>query len=400
MTQSARVTSARLLRPGIVLYAALLLVAAATAVFFLFAVQPTTSATPRRSPRRPTVVDPETLRKARLRAEVVLRLKGTDLAADAETKAMVDKALDSNRGLPAFAEIVEAFAIRDRDAELLQLAIEHAADSTGALAMRLVLAHDGTPAVQQALAGDDGPEVAQALGNANDQRALALLAPIVADGTHDRDLQLATVRALGQFEAGAKALLARYKDNKLPAELAALAASVLANAPWDDVRAAVQQSLPAPETADGKLPPIAELAKLSGDAAHGEQVFSSLCLGCHQVAGKGVDYGPNLGEIGSKLGKDGLYLAVVYPDAGVEVNFETTVLAFANGNSAIGIVVSDTADEIAIKSIGGIVSRYRTADVVRRSTQKTSSMPPNLQRNLHQQDLVDLIEYLASLKKR
>jgi putative heme-binding domain-containing protein len=382
------------------LYAALLLVAAATAVFFLYAVQPTTDAPPRRTVRRPAVVDAETQRKAALRAEVVLRLKGADLAADADTKAMVDKALDSNRGLPAFAEIVEAFAIRDRDAELLQLAIDHAADSTGALAMRLVLAHGGTLSVQQALGGDDAPAVAQALGNANDQRALALLAPIATDSGRDGELRRQAVRALGQFEAGAKALLAFYKDAKLPAELATLAAAVLANAPWDDVRAAAQQSMPAPETIDGRLPPIADLAKLSGDAGHGEQVFSMLCLVCHQVAGKGVDYGPNLSEIGSKLGKDGLYLAVLHPDAGIEVNYETTVLAFANGNSAIGIVVSDTADEIAIKAIGGIVSRYRTAEVVRRSTQKTSSMPPNLQRNMHQQDLVDLIEYLASLKKR
>lgn len=339
-------------------------------------------------------------RNARLLAEVVLRLRGADLATDAETKAMVDKALAANQGTPAFVEIVEAFALRDHDAELLRIAIDHPAESFGALALRLVLANSGTAAVTAALQGPDAVAVARALGNANDQRAIALLAPIVEGEGRDLPLRLEVVRALGQYEAGALALLARCQAKTLPADLQSVAAGVLANAPWDTVRAEVQRTMPAPATLDAKLPPIHDLAMQSGDAARGERVFGTVCITCHRVAGQGIDYGPDLSTIGSKLGKDGLYQAILYPDAGVEFNFETTLLGLRDGNSAIGIVVSDTDEEVAIKSIGGIVNKYRAADVVRRSKQKTSSMPTGLQGSLRQQDLVDLVEYLAGLQKK
>ena len=68
--------------------------------------------------------------------------------------------------------------------------------------------------------------------------------------------------------------------------------------------------------------------------------------------------------------------------------------------AVVGIVVSDTADEVAIKSIGGVVNRYRTADVVRRSRQKTSSMPTGLQGGLREHELVDLVEYLVALRTK
>ncbi|MBA3937560.1 MAG: c-type cytochrome [Planctomycetes bacterium] len=350
----------------------------------------------------PSDEDVAKARKAKRYAEVVMRLKGADLATDAETRALVEKALVANRGQPAFVEIVEAFAIKDQDAELLKLAVAHAADATGAQALRLVLTGSGLDPVAKVLAapGQDALAIATALGNANDQRAVALLEPLLADGARDLALRQEAVRALSKYEGGAHVLLDLRKAKKLPVELRALSASVLANAPWDSVRAEVAASQPAPATSDGPLPPIAELAKKPGDQARGAQVFAGICVACHQVDGKGVDYGPKLTEIGSKLGKDALFEAVIYPDAGIEFNFETTVLTLKDGNTAIGIVVSDTDQEVALKAIGGIVTKYQTATIAKRTKQKTSSMPTGLQAGMTQQSLVDLIEYLAGLKKK
>lgn len=93
-------------------------------------------------------------------------------------------------------------------------------------------------------------------------------------------------------------------------------------------------------------------------------------------------------------------MAILYPDAGVEFNFETSQLNLRDGNSAVGIVVSDTEQEVAIKSIGGSVAKYRTRDILTRSKLASSSMPTGLQASLHQQDLIDLVAYLAGLQKR
>ena len=344
--------------------------------------------------------DDEKLRKAKLYADVVMRLKGADLSADAKTKSLVDKALTANQGLPAFVEIADAFAITDRDPELLRLAVRYRADATGSQAVRLVLAHGGSAALSAALAGPDAAALVTALGNASDQRALTLLLPLVSDATRELAVRQEAVRAAGRYEEGAKALLELRKDKKLAADCTALAASVLANAPWESIRAEVGKSMAVPETTDGPLPSFAQLSAKPGNAAHGEQVFGGICVTCHQVNGKGIDFGPNLSEIGTKLGKDALYEAVVYPDAGIEFNYETTVLTFKDGNSAIGIVVSDTDAEVALKAPGAIVTKFPKSAIASQTKLKTSLMPTGLQRAMAQQDLIDLIEYLSSLKKK
>ncbi|MCA8966847.1 MAG: hypothetical protein KDC48_18340, partial [Planctomycetes bacterium] len=60
---------------------------------------------PQQDPAPPAPVDPAAARKAKMYAEVVLRLRGTDLTADPDTRSMVDKALLANRGTATFVEI-------------------------------------------------------------------------------------------------------------------------------------------------------------------------------------------------------------------------------------------------------------------------------------------------------
>lgn len=345
-------------------------------------------------------LDEEKLRKARLYADVVMRLKGSDLSADAKTKGMVDKALKANEGLPAFVEIVEAFALKDRDDQLIAIAIAHPDDATGAAALRVVLANDNLDAVGKALATPDGPAVARALGNANQQKAVGLLLPIVTDKARDVALRQDSVRALGKIEQGAKALLGLVEAGQAK-DLKVLMGGVLGNAPWDAIREAAAKHFPPPQSKDNQtLPSNAELAKRNGDAANGEKVFAVGCTGCHQVDGKGVDYGPALSEIGSKLGKDAMYEAILYPSNGIEHNYATTSLQLKDGNSALGIQVSETAEEVALKAIGGIVTKYRKADIAQSAKLKTSSMPSGLQATMTQQELVDLVEYLSTLRKK
>lgn len=345
-------------------------------------------------------VDDAALRKAKLYADVVMRLKGTDLSTDAKTKGMVEKALKANEGLPAYVEIIEAFGLKDYDDQLVAIAAAHPDDATGASALRVVLANNNLDAVNRGLASPKGPALARALGNANDQKAVGLLVPIVSDKTRDLTLRQDGVRALGKIEQGAKALLdlviaGQAKDLKV------LMGGVLSNAPWDAIREAAAKHFPPPQSKDNQvLPSNSELAKRSGDAANGEKVFGTVCAICHQVNGTGIDYGPALSEVGSKLGKDAMYEAILYPSNGIEHNYATTSLTLKDGNSALGIQVSETAEGVALKAIGGIVTAYKKTDIAQKSILKTSSMPTGLQAAMTQQELVDLVEYLSSLKKK
>src|SRR4030095_14962591 len=104
------------------------------------------------------------------------------------------------------------------------------------------------------------------------------------------------------------------------------------------------------------LPPVAELAKLKGDAEKGKAVFEraeSSCVTCHKIGDKGVDFGPSLSEIGGKLPKEALYDAIINPNSGVSMGFETWQFALHDGGGAMGILRSETGEEIVLSLPGG-----------------------------------------------
>jgi len=53
-----------------------------------------------------------------------------------------------------------------------------------------------------------------------------------------------------------------------------------------------------------------------------------------------------------------------------------------------------------LKTVGGIVTRFRKNEITSRAQQKLSLMPAGLAQLMTQQELVDLVEFLASLKKQ
>src|SRR5262249_19327562 len=148
---------------------------------------------------------------------------------------------------------------------------------------------------------------------------------------------------------------------------------------------------------------ISELMRLKGDPVKGAAVFrrdtTTACIKCHQVNGEGIDFGPNLSEIGTKLGKDALFEAILDPSAGISFGFEAWQITLKDGNEAYGLIVSETADELALKTAGAIVTRYPKTEIKSRTQGKLSIMPAGLQATMSRQDLVDLVEYLSQLKK-
>jgi putative heme-binding domain-containing protein len=149
------------------------------------------------------------------------------------------------------------------------------------------------------------------------------------------------------------------------------------------------------------LPPVAELAKLSGDAARGKGVFeraSSSCVACHKIGERGVDFGPALGEIGGKLPKEAIFDAILNPNAGISMGFETAEVKLRGGAQALGIVRSDTSEELVLALPGGALQKFAKTDVQRVSKLPTSLMPSGLNQALTKEDLVDLVAYLSNLK--
>jgi putative heme-binding domain-containing protein len=64
----------------------------------------------------------------------------------------------------------------------------------------------------------------------------------------------------------------------------------------------------------------------------------------------------------------------------------------------MGIVRSDTVDELVIALPGGALQKFPKIEVQRVTKLSTSLMPSGLNQALTKEDLIDLVAYLFSLK--
>jgi len=193
------------------------------------------------------------------------------------------------------------------------------------------------------------------------------------------------------------------KDDQLALDLRFTAANALSLVRWEEIKKEAATVLPPAQGQNAvPLPPLDKLLAMKGDPHNGARIFTNTipgCSACHVVHGQGTELGPNLSEVGTKLGKDALYEAILEPSAGISFGFEAFNVTLKSGDEYYGLIASESADELTLKAVGGITTRIKKSDITSRQQSKVSLMPTGLQVGLTTQELVDLIEYLASLKK-
>lgn len=339
--------------------------------------------------------------------EALTRLGPEAVNANPKLKEALGKVLAATRGSPQFVQLVEQFKLADQNAGLLEVAVKNPADEAGVTALRLVFASADTTALSAALTGKDAAaatKLVEALGNTGAKQLPALLLPLVSDTTRDAALRKQSVRALARTQDGAAALLRLAREDQLPADLRFTATAELNAVRWPELKAEAAKLLPLPPgQGDKALPPVAELLAMKGDAKRGAEVFSRETVGCakcHVVNGQGVDFGPALSEIGSKLPKDALLESILDPSAGISFGFEAWSVETKVGEEFFGLIVSETGEDVSVKTVGGAVTKVKKAELARRQQSKLSIMPAGLQQTITVQELADLLEYLATLKKK
>jgi putative heme-binding domain-containing protein len=210
------------------------------------------------------------------------------------------------------------------------------------------------------------------------------------------------VRGLAKTKGGAQALVKLAQANKLGEELKQTAGASLVSVPWKDVKTQAARLFPLPPgKGDKPLPPFSELVKMRGDPAKGKVVFdkAGTCANCHKVNGEGKDVGPDLSEIGKKLGREAVLEAILYPSAAISHNYETWVVTTKSGGVETGLLTSDAADAVTLKGADGILRTLKRADIEQIRRSSVSLMPADLHQALTTQDLADLVEYLLTLRE-
>jgi putative membrane-bound dehydrogenase-like protein len=234
--------------------------------------------------------------------------------------------------------------------------------------------------------------------NANSDLASFLLTEISR-----KDLDFAAKRrivdALGNSGNGQQALYTEIIENRIPDELKLAVAVKLLNS-WNST---IRNEAPAilasiPGANFGKEPDIFTLSRKSGSAEKGEKVFQAYCANCHQIEGNGIRFGPDLSEIGNKLSNRGLYQAIIYPSAGVSFGYEGVNVTLKNGDKYQGYIESKTDEAIQIRIQSGQSVSVKNTDIATREDLHQSLMTEGLFRTFSQDELVDLVTYLQTLR--
>ena len=350
-------------------------------------------------------VDSEQADRDRLVVETLLRLEGYDLESNVKAKAAVLRHLKRHEGKPEYVKLAEHFRLRETVPVLLEVALERAEDTVGAQAVSLVVKFKSLKQLQSVVEGKNAERAGkalQALGHVDDAAVRGYLKTLVTDKEHSRAVRNGAARSLGRSRLGERELLALARAKQVLDDTSFAVGNILLASSDAAIRkeAGKYFKLPAGSNAT-PLPPIAQLVKITGNREAGKKLFETTasCAKCHKVRGAGKDVGPDLSEIGSKLSREALFVSILDPSAGISHNYETYLLELTSGNVLSGVLVSQTADSLVIKTREAIEKKVARTDIELMQKSELSLMPADLVKTLTEDSLADIVEYLVSLKK-
>jgi len=322
----------------------------------------------------------------------------------AAQKALQD-VLRSVAGTDEYVELVARYEAKAENPNLLQLAISKYDERSGKNAVALLLQLGGSKLVWDVIYGTDSIKknnLLASLSGVGSKTSVDMLQTIALSDKYPMPLRKEAAGLIGKSWSGEERVLEILKAKKVPAELIpAVVASV--NGAWrGSVRSEAASYLPnnGKAAVAKKAVTIQEINALKANADEGKKIFTTICATCHQVNNSGYDFGPKLSEIGSKLPKESLLESIVKPSAGIGFGYEGWELKMKDGSVMSGIIASKTETDIDLKFPGGARKQIKTADVKTLTQMKQSMMTEGLHENISAQDMANLLEYLAGLKKK
>ncbi len=358
-----------------------------------------------------TILEPALAKAdAKQDALIVRALERIDKRAKPSSPAIdaaVARYIESRKGTPEFLALVKQFQPQGMEVSMVDFLLASQDDSGAVEAARMLLVDsEGAKTVRkvlQTLEGDDANRLVRLLGLLGTGRSNRIILDVAANEASPYEMRSAAVRGLAKSNLGQKDLMELVTAGKLPADTKLLAAGLLGRSEDESIRNLSAKWLPMPAQADAKpLPPLDELARLTGDVANGELLFrgKATCSNCHLVGGVGKQVGPDLSEIGTKLSREAMFTSILDPSAGISHNFENYLVLLESGQLVTGVKVSETADSFTVRTADAIDRTLSQDEIVEVKKSEKSMMPENLHHAVDQQGLVDVVQYMTTLKKK
>jgi putative membrane-bound dehydrogenase-like protein len=321
----------------------------------------------------------------------------------ADAQAALKKVLDANYGNGVYMELVSRYDLVSENRRLLDLALSKSNENLGRQAGQQLLKQGGSALVWTTIKGKDqtkGENILASIKGVGNKESLGILQSVTTDSKYPMALRTAAVKAMGGTMNGEDQVLVLLKEGKIAGELKSAAVQGVSGAWRKAVKVEAAKYLQEEGTVAKKHPAVKELITMKGNVAKGKDVFAMYCSVCHQVNADGMDFGPKLSEIGDKLPKEALYAAIFDPSAGIGFGYEGFEVTLKDGSTVSGIVSSKTETDLLLKFPGGATQEYKMSQVKSIKQMKDSMMPAGLQDAMSTEELVNLVEYMTSLKKK
>jgi putative membrane-bound dehydrogenase-like protein len=221
---------------------------------------------------------------------------------------------------------------------------------------------------------------------------------------HPPEVRSEALRVLAAGDAGLNRILDLAEAGELPAEVKTVATNLAHRSRDAAILARAAKILPAPrDRARNTLPANPySIANRIGDADKGREVFYSLqgpkCANCHSLDEGKELAGPNLNTIGSKYDKRGLLDSILNPSAGISPEYYVYILDTTTHGLVVGVIAEETADRVLVRNELGDEIHLSPADITDRRKSSLSMMPEDIVNTMTEQELIDLLEFLATLK--
>ena len=336
----------------------------------------------------------------------VERMDGDSYKQNENAKQAIQRHIDRVAGTSEYLSLLKKF--RPEGVQQKVESVIFGNDNSAAVEAAKMLGdmHDGPTRLRQLLKSPEAStatRVADVLGLLGNGRSNRILGDYASNAEIPYEVRRACVAGLAKTRGGEGALLAIAESKKLVGDTRLLAGALLARAKDANVKKKAATILPQPSLKDRKpLAPLDKLATMKGNVADGMKLFRGVatCANCHVVDQHGKEVGPNLSEIGSKLSREAMLTSILDPSAGISHNFENYVVLTDAAQVITGIKVSETDAEVVIRTAEAIDRKIPKGQIDQIKKSEKSIMPENLHHAFDQQGLIDIVEYMTTLKKK
>lgn len=330
--------------------------------------------------------------------QTVLKLESFNYDESSDkVKASINRYLNRNLGKGEYFTLVEKFSIKDQLENLTSLST---GDKGNPEAIGLLVKLGGEIAISKTLEveGESRSKFIKALGTVNSPIAVKALSEVIQNKI-DVDTNIAatalTKTALGQLE-----IIELIGDNKISSKLVKNILPELVSSADPEVR---KMALKLNVNDNGKISlkkyNIKSLITKRGSVKKGKQVYMKACFTCHKSGDIGIDFGPALTEIGDKLAREAMYVSIIDPNAAISFGYEGFNIKTKSGSTLVGYIISDSDDELVMKVPGGVSVTTKKSEIFSKNKIDGSLMPEGIIASITEEELVDLVEYLMTLKK-